>query len=175
MSLADKTINFQINQKGDYLSSRALKFLEDYTFNDFSKSQINGLSKVVGKSKNFDEMKNEVTSWINKQAGKKNDKNWEKVRESLHEMLFEWGNNVEEIKTISKKNINNIIIENEINSILNEENIRNNLEAIKYQLAKRVYYILITLHRCYNIKDNDEKIEKLITNISEEISNENIR
>ncbi len=165
MSLAEEIAIFQINRGGDFLISKAKKFLEDYSFYEFSKSQLSGLERVIESSSDFSEMEKNVNNWINKQAEREKAKNWGRVKDSLPKELFGWERHTDKIKLIAKNKLNEFIpITDEIDFLITDAKLRNDLERIKYELSKKFFYTLITLHRCYN-KDDEIK-EKLVTSIS---------
>ncbi len=79
--------------------------------------------------------------------------------------LFGWERHTDKIKLIAKNKLNEFIpITDEIDFLITDAKLRNDLERIKYELSKKFFYTLITLHRCYN-KDDEIK-EKLVTSIS---------
>jgi len=128
MNLAEEIVIFQINRGGDFLISRAKKFLEDYSLYEFSKSQLRRLEEIIKRSSDFNKMQTDVTEWIDEQSEREKGKAWNNVKVSLPRVLFQWENHTYEIKAIAKNKLTDFSpITDGVDSLITDVNLRDDL------------------------------------------------
>ncbi|KHE92473.1 MAG: hypothetical protein K8F52_08810 [Candidatus Scalindua rubra] len=161
MSMEDEIILRQIERGGDFLLPIAQGFFQDYSFDQFSNSQLRNLHREICCSTGLADMEKKVNDWLQKQSKRKKGQIWETVKESLPKILFDWTGHKEDIIDMALSGIDceqTILDISEIKYLITEENLKDDLKEAKFRLAKKLFNILITLHRCHAVDEIRDKI-----------------
>ncbi|MDR4497177.1 MAG: hypothetical protein MRK02_04520 [Candidatus Scalindua sp.] len=161
----EEIILLQIDRGADFLVAIGQKFFQDYSFDKFNKNQLHNLRWVIEGSSDFSDMVKLVNKWLDKQAERKKGRLWVEVKDSLPKVLFEWSDHEKLIKEMALNRLgsDDNLIKDGIDFLITEDNLKNGLEEMKFRLAKKLFYILITLHRCHK---TDEKITARLFNFN---------
>lgn len=153
-NLSEVIIISTIEQGLDYLIKRAKLFVDNNNLCEISQNQLTSLRSEVEKGENFVSLQKSVKDWLKKQTDKKSGEKWVKIQPHILKNMFDW----QDIITLIKNNNQKILNEQhpliaEFNALLTEENIKNDLNDIKFLLAKKFFFTVFAIYRCYKDKD----------------------
>ena len=159
-TLAHLSIETLVDRGMDFLVKDAKTFVKDKNLCQFSKSQIYGLRGRVDKGKNFSDLKTGVTEWLDNQSKKRTGENWKNIRDELLNKMFEWDKNrINNIRKLAQKTFDEKEpISRNINNLLTEKNLTKDL---KFQLARRFFYAVLTFYRCCEDEEIRTKLEEM--------------
>lgn len=168
-ALAALSIQTLVDRGMDFLVEEAKAFVQKHKLHELSKSQLSGLRSEIEKGKDFLELKTKVEEWTKKQEEKKSGQKWKDIRPELLKKMFQWDVekkvfqwDMERVTLIKKLLVNEkrfreqSSIAQAIERRLTAQNLKNDLAELKFQLARKFFFALLTVCRCYE----DEKIRK---------------
>jgi len=159
-TLAHLSIETLVDRGMDFLVKEANTFVKDQNLHEFSKSQIYGLRSEIDKIDNFADLEAGMKAWLKNQAEKRAGEKWKKIRDKLLSKMFEWDKDrIDNIKKLAQKTFDEKeIISRDINKLLTEQNLT---EDLKFQLARRFFYAVLTLYRCCEDEEIRKKLEEM--------------
>jgi hypothetical protein len=160
-ALAALSVQTLVDRGMDFLVEEAKAFVQGHKLHELSKSQLSGLRSVIDKGENFFDLKTNVEEWMTKQEKKESGKKWKDIRAELVEKMFQWDKRADVIKKLAKKPFREQHpIAQPIERLLTAQNIAKDLEDLKFQLARKFFFTLLTVCRCYEDREIRKQLQE---------------